>query len=346
MAIDVRQSLTFTPSQQQRLNALVNSDPHVRQLWRSVDSQAEAACSIQPQPLAVIHFEGMLDTHPDRIESTRQLADMDRLAVLNFAYAASGKEAYAQAMRTYVLAWSHTFQPTGNTINENILYAVLVGYDLLGPHWSSAEKNAIEDWMKRIVELEIASIPLRPNTVNNNWQTKRLNLIGTVGVICSQPELIAYAQNGYREYLSTGLFADGTSIDFHRRDALSYHQSGLKSMVVLARQLEQVGLDLWREQAENGASAARSIDWLIPYVDGTQVHEEWVKTSSTLDRQRAEAGIPFFKTGKLYEPLNALELYELASYFDPRYLEITRLLTHSPGDRFPTWLTAACSVKS
>jgi hypothetical protein len=343
MAIDIRQSLSLDLKQRQRLKELVQSDASAQQRWLQLQSQAEARLAYRPHPLAVIHFEGLLNTNPDRIASTSCLMDMDDLAVLNDAYAVSGQERYALAVRDYVLAWTQTYLPTGNPINERMLEAVLVGYDLLGERWNSSETAIIEDWMKRMADLEIQSGIDRPRSTTNNWHTKRLSIVGTIGVICRLPENIAYAHAGYQAYLAASLFPDGSSVDFHQRDALSYHQSGLKPLVVLARTLQQVGLELWPYHAASGASTARSIDWLIPYVDGSQVHAEWVNTQSKLDRQRAEAGIDFYQTGKPYDPLNALELFELASYFDPRYLNVVRLLTHN-SDRYPTWLAVVCAV--
>lgn len=343
MGLDIRQALAYTPQQRQRLAERMQDDSSARQQGEQILVLAEQRLTKQPHPLPVIYFEGLLNTDERRVETSRCLMDMDDLALLNDAYAISSRQDIAEAIRAYVLAWANTYQPTGNPINERKLEAVLYGYDLLRSHWSIAESSAVEEWMKHIAKLEIQSGHDRPQSTRNNWHTKRLCLVGAIGIICNQPELIAYAVDGYRPYLEAGLLPDGSSVDFHQRDALSYHQSGLKPLVVLARMMRRSGVDLWPIQAENGASTPRSIDWLIPWVDGSQVHAEWVNTTVQLDRRRAEAGIPFYQTGKRYDPLDALELFELASYFEPRYLDVVRLLTNN-SSRYPTWLAVACSV--
>lgn len=344
MSVQIRQSLTYTAEQRAHLRAIIDQDAEAQIHWRRLKQQADALLPLVPRPLETIHFEGLLNTHPDRIVTTRHLEDMDHLALLIDACAASGSAVYAQAVREMVLAWASTYRPTGNAINDNKMDAVIAGYDLLAPDWQPADQRSIEDWMVRMAHLGIESVQDRPNTANNNWHTKRLNLIGTVGVICRQPDLIAYALAGYPDYLANGLFSDGTSVDFHRRDALHYHQSGLKPLVVLARFMKREGLQLWDLAAENGASVRRSIDWMIPYVDGTCQHAEWVNTQSTLDRQRAAAGIAFYETGKPYDPQNALELFELATHFDRKYLEIVRKITGSSAIRYPTWQTVAAAA--
>jgi len=58
-----------------------------------------------------------------------------------------------------------------------------------------------------------------------------------------------------------------------------------------------------------------------------------------LDRRRAEAGLEKYRLGRLFEPKDALELMEYASYFDPTLLQVVQHLTDRPSERFPTWQT-------
>ena len=56
-------------------------------------------------------------------------------------------------------------------------------------------------------------------------------------------------------------------------------------------------------------------------------------------RRRAEAGLEYYKKGRLYDPQNALELMERAAYFDADLLRVVRHLTESEAERFSTWQT-------
>ena len=343
MALDLRQCLAFSSEQRRKLADLIDSDSEAAARSAEMLAEAVSYLNFKPQPLEVIHFEGLLNTDPARIETTRHLYDMDHLGLFVSAQAALGEDCFAQQVRAYVTAWASTYKPTGNPINERMLEAVLAGYDLLSPEWSPEEKMMIETWMRRVAELEIESARMRPGSTRNNWHTKRLSLVGQIGVILKDQPLIDYAVDGYHEYIGVGLYPDGSTEDFHKRDALSYHQSGLKPLLILARMMLRNGIKLFEYQHSNGVAVRRSIDFMIPFLDGTNVHAEFVNTQADIDHRRAAAGIPFYKTGKPYDPRDALELFELATFFDPAYLDIVRRITNSSAQRYPTWLAVACA---
>ena len=58
-----------------------------------------------------------------------------------------------------------------------------------------------------------------------------------------------------------------------------------------------------------------------------------------LDRRRAEAGLEKYRKGRRYDPQDAMNLMELAAFFDPELMAVVRHLDEGDADRFPTWQT-------
>jgi hypothetical protein len=341
----VRQTLPLTVPQQQKLGKLIQTSPEVRALWQSVEQEAKQYLNDAPSPLRVIHYEGLLHTHPDRLATTESLKDLDKVAVWLSAWYGSQHETYAEKIKAYSLAWADTFVPTGNPINENKLEPLIHGYATLKKSFSKAEQQRIEAWLTRIAEAELAY----PRIPENNWKTKHIKLVGTIGLILNKPAYVAYARESFQKYIENSLYADGTSRDLHHRDALSYHVSGLDPLLVYALATEQLQgkkstFNPFTHQSPQGGSIKKSVDYVVPYAKGEKVHAEWVNTKVELDRRRAQAGLDYYKPGKPYDPAGALDLFALASYFDPAYGEIVRLLTKESTPKYERWLSVLVGV--
>lgn len=314
--VDIRQAILLTKTQREKLSRLVRADKDARKLWEALRAEADTLVDDTPRPIAVMHYEGMLDTHPDRIATEGSLKDMDKLVVLSQAWAASGQAKYGKKAVDYVVAWSGTFIPTGNPINENKLEAVLAAYYLLKDLIPSEERGEITAWMRRIAEREMESGKNIPAAAQNNWHSKRVKLVALIGHILNDPTFTTYAKRAFEGYVSVGLLPDGSSQDFVQRDALSYHQSGLKPLLIVALFLGAEGKALYHWSSPSGSSLKKSVDFVLPYAEGKKVHREWVNTKVALDRERGKAGIAYYKPGKPFDPVSAVELFELASVFD------------------------------
>ena len=78
---------------------------------------------------------------------------------------------------------------------------------------------------------------------------------------------------------------------------------------------------------------------VIPFARGEKQHKEWVNTKVEFDRKRAKAGLEKYRTGRLFDPRQALNLLERAAYFDPSLMNLVRDLSEGEAQRFPTWQT-------
>ena len=140
-----------------------------------------------------------------------------------------------------------------------------------------------------------------------------------------------------RRFVAESLFADGSSVDLKRRDTLTYHTSALRPVVELAMLAGDAGDALYTWESPRGGSIKRSVEFVLPYAVGEKTRQEWKNSTVKLDHRRAEAGLEKYRPDRTYDPRDALELMEEASYFDPRLMRAVHHLTGSTAKRFPTW---------
>ncbi len=335
---DIPETLLLTRPQQEYLAQLIQTSPTAKALWAKVEQEAKGYLQDQPRPLQVIHYEGLLDTNPDRIDTEKSLRDMDKLAAWLFAYYATQDEAYARKAKAYILAWVNAYQPTGNPINENKFEPLIHSYQTMKKYFSKAGQERVEEWLSRIAEAEMA----HPRIPQNNWKTKQIKLVGTIGLIVGREDFERYAVEDLKKYIDGALYRDGTTRDLRQRDAMSYHVSGLKPLLVTAITMDQFrksksGGQIFDYRNPAGGSIRESVDYVIPYALGEKVHPEWVNTKVELDKQRAAAGLAHYQPGTPYDPQRSRELFELASYFDPKYQKILWHLAEGKKQEFDSW---------
>jgi len=305
---------------QARFRALVQDRAEVKQVYDSIRTRADSYLSVPSAPIAVIHYEGLLDTNPDRVASVESLLDINRL--IDMLYAGYGDDAqrYVPKIREIVLGWAHTYLPNGNTINEHKLTPLFWAYFLHRDAFSSDEQAEIESWLYDIALLEMG----RVRTPNNNWQSKRLKIIGIIGGILENPTMQDFVVRSIKDFIGSAYFPDGTSVDLRQRDALAYHVSGIEPLLDLFINLRvfSKAYDLYDYTSPSGSSVAMAIAYVMPYVKGEKIHEEWVNTQVQLDKERAAAGIEKYQPGKLFEPQQALPMLRWAVYYHPEFMEL------------------------
>lgn len=272
----------------------------------------------KPNPISEIHYEGLLDNNPARINTLQHLEDMDKLALFYWHYALYEDAHSLEKMRDFSLSWAETFQATGNPINENKLLPVVYAYVFLKPNLDRQQQSLMEVWLKDIAVAEMGNdrVPL------NNWETKRINLVGTIGMLINDETLVSWPEDRARYYLENALFSDGTSRDIRQRDAISYHVSGLKPLLQFLITLEKErgrGRDFFYQETAEGASVARSLDYVIPYAKGEKIYRQWENSNVKLDQERAAAGLEKYQPGVAYDPVKSYETMAMAGFFDAKY---------------------------
>ena len=147
---------------------------------------------------------------------------MDHLERLILAWQVTGREAYAHKARSIILAWTDRYIPSANAINDNKLDPIWAGYASLRHGFTSQQQAALHEWMRRIAQGMMDSAARGQNT-GNNWQTKRIKIVATIGWTLNQPDLLQWARDQYAIYVQNNFYPDGTSRDLKQRDALHYH---------------------------------------------------------------------------------------------------------------------------
>lgn len=286
---------------------------------KSLIEEFQQVVNDEPVPLDKVHYEGLLNTHPDRIKTVIHLKDMDKLAIFYWHHAVFLDKASLDKMKAFSLAWVNTYITDGNPINDNKFMPIIYSYFYLKPHLSLSEDEKYVEWMTQMAKREIQreKVPL------NNWETKRINLVGTIALLTGNAGHYEWALNQFRYYIDNALYSDGTSSDIKQRDALSYHVSAMKPLLQFLITVEIFDKDksnnLLAVEGENGGSLKKSLDYILPYATGHQVYYQWKNSKVKLDHERAKAGIAKYQPGTPYKAEDAHEAMALAAYFDEKY---------------------------
>jgi len=297
---------------------------------------ADAALATEPRPVAVLTTGGRLRGDPLKAQTGVGLQDMDKIQALAITYRVNHDARYATKAGDYLLRWAQMNRPTGQPIDETGLEPAIFGYRLVRADVPAATRETVDDWMQRIARAEIGSRELKKKTATNNWHSHRLKLVGLIGFALGDARLIAYARDGLRAQINDNLLANGESVDFQERDALSYHVYDLRPLVTLALAFGEQGEDFYHWKAPNGASIAHSVAWLKPYLNGEKTHAEFVRSDVKFDKARSDNGERGHVVGSLYEPRDALPLLSLAAAYDPEYAALADRL----GDGRTNWRLA------
>jgi hypothetical protein len=238
-----------------------------------------------------------------------------------------------------ILAWAGANQPSGQPVDETKLEPLFVAYELTRSTFSAEERATTDGWLRNIARAELAAVRADSVTAFNNWNSHRLKIIGLIGFLLDDRPLVTHAVEGFRKQIERNLRPDGSSFDFHERDALHYHCYNLEPLLTLAGAARQNGVNLYDYVAPNGACLSKSVRFLEPYCNGTKSHAEWVNSKVEFDRTRAEAGEEKFQVGAAFDPRSALRVFELASFFDEAFKPMVCQLANKSGAKYPTWQT-------
>ncbi|HEV7299841.1 MAG TPA: alginate lyase family protein [Tepidisphaeraceae bacterium] len=336
--LTIRDLLPLDAAERQRLRLIVAGDPDAGALFDRRAAEARRLLDATPRPLAKIEYEGLVNTDPRRVRTVEHLADMDALAAMFEWWQASDDARAAAKCVEYVAAWTATYTPTGNDVNDNKLLPVIIAGSALRGRMTDAQATQFQTWLNEMGRKHRAAAREQTERRTNRY-TKRLRLMALVALSLDDRDLLRDVRVGFEQFVTTGLYPDGTSEDLKRRDTLTYHSSALAPLLDIATFARGDDRDWYRWESPTGSSVKKSLDYLVPYADGTLTRQEWVNTTVDLDRRRAAAGLSAYQPGKLFDPQDALDELEQASYFDPNLLPLVAKLAGSPSTRFPTWRT-------
>jgi len=301
------------------LKQTLKSEPAAAAAFASVQKIADRALSEAPRPVKKIVSEARLHTDPERIRSLAARRDLFKIEALGYCYALTGKPAYGANARELILAWVRVYESDGNPINETEFVRLMRGYDLTRGLFSADERGQTDRWLLRMAEKEKTEIRPESSSAKNNHMSHRLKIAGHVAFLLPDAALGRWVADEYSRHLERNLDPDGTTFDFHQRDALHYHVYDLLPLVELAIAADKNGATFYRQQTASGATLDKAIAFLIPYVNGEKTHVEFVHSTVKFDQERSAAGDPSIRVGAPWKPAEARRLFDLAGYFTPRF---------------------------
>lgn len=316
------------------------ADSSVAKLYASLRQLADQALSEDPHPIDTIRTEGLLQGDPKKAATGFALMDMRKMYALALVYKVSGERKYFLSLVRYLTAWARTDHPRGDPIDDTNLDPVIEAYDMVKVDLSLKDDHLVSGWLKATAEMELSAVFNRPSraTSYNNWNSHRLKIVGEIAFSIEDWALETYTTQGIEQQIAKNLNADGSSSDFVTRDALHYHVYDLEPLLKLAILLKRgTAFDYYSYVSPTGSSIKKSVEWLLPYLDGEKTHAEFVNSTIEFDRRRAQNGEAAYKPGTLFDPKNGIATLLLAAYFDPGLLPLARSLAGT-GDRYPGWL--------
>jgi len=307
--------------------------------YKTLIANADAALGDKPNPLKEIIYGGHVSNHPDRLNTVRHLRDMTKIYTLTWANFVSGDSKYSAKAIEFIEAWAKKCKPSRNVINANKLLTCMFAYHMLRAEMTKAQKKKIGKWVKSIGDAQQKGWS---DNKRGNHAGKRLKLIYFAAYLENDKDRIKWAQPKIQKIWNSTLFASGETYDFQRRDALSYHFSTVRAFLQIAHIGRLTGKDHYNQEADNGGSIAKSIDFALPFIKGEKIHPEWVNTIVKLDKERwAEAGDPYYKPGKPWDPWEGYKSLMLASVFDKSLHRLAEKLRQDKNKPLPWYAVLA-----
>lgn len=322
-----------------QLRDLAHGNATVRVFVDSIHAIADAALEDEPNPIDTIRTEGLLQGDPRKVATWEALKDIHKLYALAVTYRITRQQQYLDKASVFLIAWADSNFSRGDPIDDTNLDPAIEAYDMVKDNLLPGERHRIARWLSRIADAEMHA---RYNdssrtTHRNNWNSHRLKIVGEIGFAIDDKNLQNYAVTGLREQIGRNLLPDGSSEDFVSRDALHYHLYDLEPLLKLAIVVQRAtGVNYYTYQAPSGSSIRKSVEWLLPYLDGRQTHAEFVNSTVEFDKRRAQNGESSYKAGTLFEPKSGVATLMLAAYFDDKLMELARRLLGS-DEQYPTW---------
>ena len=285
---------------------------------KAVIARARAALSRPPGAIPRLHTEGTLPGKGIREISLVAKQDQPIMLDLAMAWRLTGDRAFRDQAGRYLDDWARTYQMSFNPIDETGFDRMAMACDLVEADLPKGMRDRLDAFWRRMASGYLDAMDAGPKNAATNWQSHRVKLATMAAFRTGDAALVARARDAYRKQIATNLHPDGSTFDFGERDALHYVTYDLEPLAMAALAAKVHGEDWYHWAAPGGAGLPRSLDWLVPFAEGTKTHIEFVNSKIQFDRDRAGAGQEEYAPHP-WKPAAALDLYRIASLLDPRF---------------------------
>lgn len=285
-----------------------------------------------PRPIAHVHTEGTLPHQGLWDVSIAAQRDLPIMRNAALAWRSGGGDAYLTMAERYLQAWTSTYKPDLNPIDETTFDALIETYaiikDRLAPAERIQDERFLRGWAEGYLDSMARATGSYPTSWTNNWQSHRVKLVTLLAAALDGPDLWMRARAAFERQLAQNVLPNGEVIDFRERDAAGYVVYDLEPLLAAALQARNRGEDWYGLRAPNGASLAKAVAWLAPFARGQRTHEEFVHSKVPFDAIRAAAGLKGHSGP--FDPKSAGHLYWAASEVDPSYEPLAEKLMPNP----------------
>lgn len=218
------------------------------------------------------------------------------IRTLTLAYYYTGKEAYAEyaakLLKTWYLNPDTRMNPNlnfGQSIpgktdgrKEGIIEALnlmnTLDYTLLlnqTPYFSNDDMKQFKDWVAEFTDwLMTSKIGLEEKNAKNNHGTWYDNQVAAYALFTGRTDVAKQVLEGVKSRIAGQIEPDGTMpLEMGRTRSLHYPVYNLHGFYNLAVLGDQVGVDLWNYETEDGRSLRKALDFLTPYISGDKQWE-------------------------------------------------------------------------
>jgi len=305
---------------------------------------ADAALARAPRPLPVVHTEGTLPGQGIRDASLVARRDLPTMLDFALAYRMSGERKYLDAADRFLRAWAETYIVSLNPIDETNFDTLILAYDLTEPDLPADTREAVNGLLRSLATGYLDEMDSAPKHFYTNWQSHRIKIAALASFQLGDPSLINRTIEDYQKHVAGNVLADGTVFDFYERDAIHYVLYNVDPMMMAGLAAKAHGLDWFAWKNGSGTGISSVIDWLTPYVEGTQTHQEFVHSRIAFDAERLAAGQTEYAGP--WRPERAVKTLALAGLLDDRYSAPFEALLLTTDRRPPAWVTLYRAVRS
>jgi hypothetical protein len=339
------QYVSLNNNELNKLKQLIATDPSAKMRFNELQKIADAALNEAPNPIDTIQSEGKLAGDPKKTATGVSLRDMKKMYALALLFRTSSDKKYLNKAVEYLAAWSKFNVPNGDPIDDTNLDQAVEAYDLFKNDIDAANNKLITGWLAQSAQMEINKFKPGRETSYNNWHSHRLKEIGEIGFAIKDDKFTQYAVAGIKEQIGKNLLPDGSSVDFKLRDALHYHVYDLEPLLKLAIIIKRAtGVDYYNYVSDQQTSIKKSVEWLLPYLNSQKTHGEFVNSTVSFDKKRANNGEKDYIAGTPFNPKNGVGVLELAEYFFPDAIDLIQKLK-TTDQNYPDWQLVLNKVK-
>jgi hypothetical protein len=138
--------------------------------------------------------------------------------------------------------------------------------------WTPADQTASRAWFTAYFDwLQHSSSGRREAAARNNHAIWYLQQAASIALFLGQDDQAREILHGATTAIATQIMPDGRQPqELARTRPYSYSLFNVVAIARLAELSDAAGVDLWRFTAANGACMRAAIDYLLPYLNGTQ----------------------------------------------------------------------------